>query len=202
MQEEILEIPNVEIDMKTIKSPDLNTYERMLIEASGNKSDMIYPNADKNHAAIAYSVLFNSSTSNVNLVVDCFKGDVSNNPKYVEALKGCLQRGVSFKILCLNKPNPSSKGYQKLLEYADLKDGSVEVKLASPQSKEIIEKFAEDGGLDLGETHNFGLFDNDKYRLEFLPSKYMALLSFNDAPFVAQYKAKFNDAFKVGFALD
>ena len=193
---------NVEDVMKKGISNDLETYEEMLIEAAANKSCNLLPNADKNHAAVAYSVLFDSATSHINLVVESFKGDVSNNPKYVKSITRCLERGITFKVLSLNEPNPDSLGYKKLLEYNNLKNGSVEIKKATLGSTSIIKKSAEDGGLELGETHNFSLFDNDKYRLEFLPTEYMAFLSFNDPLFVSKYKIVFNEAFDLGVPIN
>lgn len=198
--EEILDDLNVEQTMKPEVSADLITYEKILIEASLSRSTDVLPNADKNHAVIAYSILFDSSTSHINLVVDSFKGDISDADRYVDSLISCLNRGIKFKVLILNTPNINSRGYQKLLEYKSLNDGSVEIKQASTQSLDIIKQHSSKDALRHGEVDNFALFDNNMYRLEIIPHKFMALLSFNDKSFVSKYSTIFNQAFAVGIA--
>lgn len=175
---------------------ELDGYEKILKEASIISSDRIFPNSGKEHAAIAMSILFNSTSAKVQLIVEDFCGEVSNNKKYSASLQNCMDKGVKAEVLILNKPNIDSEGYKIFYNTMKTSPDQVSMKLASEATKNLLsarknvyEKTGES-------SYNLALFDNNKYRFEVSPSKFTALLSFNDPIFVSRYQTIFSDAFK------
>jgi len=185
-----------DLTLKNVENTELKIYEDILKRASAINSCQVLPNADEKHAAIAFSILFNNTTTSVNMVVDCFSGEVSNNKKYLKALNDCLDRNVMFKVLCLNPPNEHSLGYKALKSHKKEHPKNVTISLANQEAKQVLE-LSMNPKYNFGELHNFTLFDFKQYRLEFIPKKYMALISFNDPDFVTKQKVVFDRAFSL-----
>jgi hypothetical protein len=171
---------------------DLNFYEHLLQTAVCNKSTEVYPNSGKDHAAIALSVLFSNTKESMNLLVNDFNGNVSNNPKYVSALSDCLGRGVTVNIITL-QPAQDSEGYLLFKKYKEERPEKIKIYEATPETRNYLSEQI-NAEVSLGELFNVATFDSDKYRLEILPSKYTALISFSNPPKVKRFNEIFMTA--------
>ena len=156
------------MDKKTME--DLELYELFINEKANERSNELLPNAGEDHAAVAFSQLFKRTSSIVRMVVGSFDGRISDQKKYIESLKDCLDKDVKFKIIFLDEVNKNSEAYNLLLKYEN--KGQVSFAKAS-------EKFKKRLTVDGKEKH-FAIFDSDKFRFEKDTSKYIALFGFNN----------------------
>lgn len=188
-------IPNAGNIQKSVMNTELAIYKKILGEAAIISSDRIFTNSGKEHAAIAMSVMYNSTRQKMQLVVDSFNGDVSNDDNYRIALEKCLNRGIKADIIILNEPNIKSAGFKAYYDFRSTHPKQVSIRKATEETKTILNESKSISHISVAETYNIALFDNDKYRFEIIPSKYIALLSFNDPDLVAKYQKVFNSAF-------
>ena len=180
---------------------DLEKYEKKLLKAIKENSSDIFTNADEEHAAIAFSVLFKNTNNSLKIIAESFSGDISNDDKYVEALEQCLNKpGLKAEVLVLKTPNIKSRGYKALLK-AKKELRNVEIKTASEKSIAAIKQGMTKSLLSFGETHNMSIFDDKMYRLEYLPSQYTAFLAFNDKTLAKDYTITFTAAFSTGIPI-
>lgn len=193
-------VENFDIELKKCTTgknsmEDLQSYKDKLSEAAKTSSKRMFPNGDEEHAAMAFSVLFNNTKSSIKIVADNFSGEISNDENYTTALEDCLKRNVKVEALVLNQPGNKSEGY-KLLEKYRAEGKNITIKLASPEAIAVIASIAKYSLTDLKELYNFSIFDDDKYRIEFLPKEFRALVSFNNKKLATQYSTLFDIAFK------
>jgi hypothetical protein len=180
--------------MEEIRNLNLELYESLLEKAAYKGSSVVFPNSGKDHAAVAMSVLFNNTSKTMKLIVSDFNGSVSNNPRYVEALQNCLDNNaVKVQIITLETPYMSD-GHKVFIAYNEKHPGRVTIKKASETTKNLLKNHI-NKDVSLGVLFNLGLFDDNKYRLEILPSKYTALISFNNREKVTKYGQIFDEAF-------
>jgi len=172
---------------------DLEIYKAQLVEAAHNSSNEVFTNPDNGHAIKAFSVLFDNTTHKISLLAKDFNGDISNNPEYVDSLKKCLLRNVEVEILTLETPK-NSEGFNEFLKYK-ASGKKVTIKKASEESKKILDDFSSESLLYFGQIFNLQIFDDNKYRIEYNPDEYSALLSFSDKEITAKYYSKFKEAF-------
>lgn len=173
---------------------DLAFYENLLRSAVCNNSEEVFPNSGKDHAAIALSVLFSNTSVSMNLLVNDFNGSVSNNPKYVTALEKCLAKGVSANVITLAEPQ-KSQGFLVFEKYKNANPSKVKIYQATEDTRAYLKKQI-NTEVGLGEVFNIGTFDDNKYRLEILPSKYTALISFKNP----QKVKRLNEIFETALA--
>lgn len=199
--QETLETTNVTVAMISElenENLDLRDYAIDLYEAACTNSPQVFANHDSKYAAVALSILFHKTEHKFCLIVDRFKGDISNDIHYISALTDCLERGVKAEILTLKQPNQDSIGFQILNKYREKDKSQVKIKVASQKSIDAIRNSMKKGLLNFDETHNLGVFDDNKYRLEYMPSDFKAFVSMNNSKTAAIHRQTFDEAFSVG----
>lgn len=182
---------------------ELNIYNKILSDAAVISSGRVFTNSGKEHAAIAMSVMYRNTRQKIKLIADNFNGSVSNNDRYALELANCLSRGVKAEIIILDPQNLNydSKGFKLYHNFSLQNPSQVKIKTANDETKRVIKESNTISNKEIDEIYNVGLFDNDKYRFELVPSKYIALLSFNNSELVSKYQKVFDIAFETASVL-
>ena len=176
--------------MSSLEINDLIQYKEMVDRKAASKSTEVLPNSGKEHAAIVMSKMFDLSVKQANMLVGSFDGQISDQTNYLEALKKCIEKGVSFNVLFVDDPNKSSETY-KLLLYEKSNGRNINMRNANAEIMALLPKQPD------GKPVHFAVFDNTMYRLEKDTKNYIAWFCFNDS----EKAEDFNRIFEKSFAM-
>lgn len=111
---------------------------------------------------------------------------------YWEALNRYLNKtGKTLRVLVNSDEYINERPLQTLFEKKREENGaSIEVRLINKEGREKIQAQFN------GELNNFAVFDEDMYRLEYVPQDYKAIGSFNHPEDAKLLLRLFNDVFE------
>ena len=166
---------------------DLQLYQELVDKKADENSTNVFPNAGEIHAGIVMAKLFEKTEKSVNMVVGSFDGKVSDQPNYLEKLERCIDSKVSINIIFLQSPNVQSKAYG-LLRSKKSQGFPITFKSATDEVRQRL------SSTKTGLVH-FSVFDDNKYRFEKDPNKYLAWVCFNDPQNAARLNSLFGGCF-------
>ncbi|MDD7887873.1 hypothetical protein [Flavivirga sp. 57AJ16] len=146
------------------KIEELEEYSRDLEFLAKNNSEVIFPNRDHKHAAIAMSKILKYSKNDFILFDNDLSGDVTQNEQvesFREALFEFIGRNGSIRIVAGKKYNngETSELENYLSNLTQIFPERIEVKHASLEFKSKIKEI-------YNENISFVVGDNNKFRLE------------------------------------
>lgn len=158
----------------------LDEYRLYLENLVENKSSETFSNGGKDYASILMSILLNHTKQSVCMFCEGFKPDLIEEHDYWESLERYLDDQNKKLHVIVNTNNYVNQRPLRRLFEAQKKrnnDGSIMVYLINDEGREIIKQQFN------GALNNFAVFDDDMYRLEYLPSEYKAFGSFNNTDY-------------------
>lgn len=158
----------------------LDEYRLYLENLVENKSSETFSNGGKDYASILMSILLNHTKQSVCMFCEGFKPDLIEEHDYWESLERYLDDQNKKLHVIVNTNNYVNQRPLRRLFEAQKKrnnDGSIMVYLIDDEGREIIKQQFN------GALNNFAVFDDDMYRLEYLPSEYKAFGSFNNTDY-------------------
>lgn len=150
--------------MTNFNREKLTKYSIALDDLAKNNSTDIFPNEDRQHAAIAIATILKYSKKSVVIFDDDLKGDIVSNDQ-IESFRSSVINFVSrkgqLKIVISDKNEESDNQELKyfLETLTELLPRQVFVKLATPEFKTSMKAI-------YNEKINFLVGDNNKFRLE------------------------------------
>lgn len=170
----------------------LNEYRDYLTRLVTEKSPLLFSNGGKEYASILMSILLDNTTKSVCMFCEGFKPDLIMENDYWQALNRYLNKTEkSLRVLVNSDEYINEKPLQTLFEKK--KDGngaSIEVRLINKKGREKIQAQFN------GELNNFAVFDDNMYRLEYVPQDYKAIGSFNCPKDTQLLLRLFNEVFE------
>ncbi|GEM_PF-2523304 len=161
--------------------------------ADKNKSD-IFKTSDLNEAAIIMAEIFRHAKSEVKIYDHCLNDDISGKNDYFnEQLYRFLADGKRLKIVLRDNEQPYSRIYFTLSEYARTFTNQIEIKSASDEFNENINRIFK-------KDVNFIVNDRNAFRVELdlrekASDTVPAICSFNDPKIVQTLNEAFNPKF-------
>ncbi len=155
------------------------------------KSPQLFTNGGIEYASELMAVLFKNTNKEARVFCQGFKPTLIRTEPYWTALKAYLEKdGTSLRVLVETSEFASAEPLQLLKSTMERRnDGSIQVRVASEDIiKGIYEKLS-------GNTCNFSVFDDDKFRFENEPDGYKAFGSFNRRDYAEVLISIFDDAF-------
>ena len=158
----------------------LDEYRLYLENLVENKSSETFSNGGKDYASILMSILLNHTKQSVCMFCEGFKPDLIEEHDYWESLERYLgDQNKKLHVIVNTSNYVNQKPLKRLFEVQQERnnDGSIMVYLINDEGREIIKQQFN------GALNNFAVFDDDMYRLEYLPSEYKAFGSFNNTDY-------------------
>lgn len=158
----------------------LDEYRLYLENLVENKSSETFSNGGKDYASILMSILLNHTKQSVCMFCEGFKPDLIEERDYWESLERYLgDQNKKLHVIVNTSNYVNQKPLKRLFEVQQERnnDGSIMVYLINNEGREIIKQQFN------GALNNFAVFDEDMYRLEYLPSEYKAFGSFNNTDY-------------------
>lgn len=155
----------------------LDEYRIYLENLVREKSTVTFSNGGKDYASILMSILLDNTKSSVCMFCEGFGPNLITQSDYWSALTKYLDnKDKKLHVIVNSKDYIKQEPLQKLFDTQRERnnDGSIMVYLINDEGREIIKQQFN------GVLNNFAVFDEDMYRLEYLPSEYKAFGSFNN----------------------
>lgn len=158
----------------------LDEYRSYLENLVENKSPETFSNGGKDYASILMSVLLDHTKQSVYMFCEGFKPDLIEEHDYWQSLKRYLDDpNKKLHVIVNTNDYVNQRPLKRLFKVQQERnnDGSIMVYSINDEGREIIKKQFN------GALNNFAVFDEDMYRLEYLPSEYKAFGSFNNTDY-------------------
>lgn len=180
-----------ELSGNPILLDELKDYCKDLNLLAKEKVSIQFNNSGKEHAIVVMSKIFETAHKNVKIFAGNFKGDISDNPLYIETLTKYLDEGKNLNVIFEDTPNPNSKALSKLKE--DKYSKQIHIGIADSQSISEYKNFLKNPS----KMVHFCIGDNsDKdysiYRCETDTEKFKAVLNFDDTNFCKKLNSFFD----------
>lgn len=153
----------------------LEKYREYLKDLAEKKSNETFTNAGKEHASILMSILFQYTNNEVRIFSEGFKPELIMTQPYWNTLNDFLKRDNNKLSIMVETNQYINDAPLSLIRKTKdrRKNNTIEVRLIQENDKKNIFN-------QLNTEHcNFAIFDNDKFRLEYIPEQYLAIGSFN-----------------------
>lgn len=208
-------------------SPDLLGYKKYLIGLANDNSSVWFTNSGKDYASILMSVLLKNTQNEVRIYCHGFKPDLITTNPYWNTLNDFVKNQdkvihvlvqtdeflncAPLNLLKTEKQNRIQK--QKALKTNELKDANplmpqeeIDKEIANMNCDSIIVKKILDADKEkitnqFGLECNFAVFDNEKFRFEIDPNKFIAFGSFNQKDYCTTLIGIFDEAFNTAKVL-
>jgi len=131
-----------------------------------------FNNKDSFHASIVMSSIFEKSNKSLQFFSGSFKGDICDQPLYLDALKTALNKDITIDIIFENNPNADSECYKLLKNTINSK---AKISVSKIDSKYLTN--VRDLNIKL---HHFLIGDDKMFRYEFDGDSYQAYCNFDD----------------------
>lgn len=169
----------------------LEKYREYLEDLAKKKSNETFTNAGKEHASILMSILLRYTNSEVRIFCEGFKPDLIMTQPYWDALTEFLKRNNNQLLVMVETDKYTSYNPLKLLEETKKLRNNDSIKVRKIRDADKKHLFQE-----LNTEHcNFAIFDDDKFRLEYIPEQYLAIGSFNQPDSCKRLSDLFDSAF-------
>jgi hypothetical protein len=166
---------------------NMENYRELLEEMVKGKERSILPNSSEKHAIDVMDVMFTNSSKSVNMLVGSLNGNVSKTDIYFSSLENMLARGISVRILFMNKPDVSTRVYNLLV-----KSTNVERRRVNKDSIQILQASIKNNE----QEYHFSVFDGQNYRFEEDVVKNKAWVGINDYERAEKLNSIFESAFQ------
>jgi len=165
-----------EASIKNLSDPvdnDLIKYEKAVDYMAEIKSDKVFSNDSRDHAAIVMSKIFKYSEKELRIYANNFNGAVSSQKKYLDSLTSFIRKEGRISLVYKSEPDDSSLAYQMIKKYKQKFDSKVRIKQANGKFNQLI-------GTVLNEDYHFAIGDDNMLRIEVKPAPvFGAFVCFN-----------------------
>lgn len=159
--------------MNEVNDLILKKYQEYLEYLAKMCSNEIFSNAGKSHASILMAIMFENTKKKARIFCEGFKADLIHTEPYFGALENYLKDEKNELSVLVESDNYIDEAPVRLLKKYNGRGASISLKKIQEADKKNIFK-------KLNTPHcNFAVFDNDKFRLEYVPEEYKAMGSFN-----------------------
>ena len=151
----------------------LGKYKEYLTKLAESQSEEIFYNAGKEHASVLMAIMLDNTKQTARIFSEGFKADLITTEPYFGKLKQFLEKkDIKLSVLIENDDHITEKPVSLLKKYYNEGSDIALKKIKEEDKNEIFEK--------LNSKHcNFAVFDDNKFRLEYIPEEYKAMGSFN-----------------------
>lgn len=169
----------------------LKEYQEYIENLANTHSEEIFSNGGKDHASILMATMLNHTKNRARIFCEGFKADLIHTEPYFQALKDYLGKGRRLSVLVENDKHTEEAPIQFLKKHkSENQDAEIELKKIKEEDKKKIFNA-------LNSIHcNFAVFDDDKFRLEYIPEEYKAMGSFNQPEKCRKLTELFDAAFQ------
>lgn len=179
-------------DLKMDTNIILEKYREYVEDLAKKKSSETFTNAGKEHASILMSILFRYTDNEARIFCEGFKPELIMTQPYWSALNDFLKKeNNKLSIMVETNQYIHEKPFELLQENKERRNNAtIEVRLINEEDKKYIFD-------QLNTEHcNFAIFDNNKFRLEYIPENYQAIGSFNQPQTCQKLTTMFDKAFR------
>lgn len=169
----------------------LEKYRDYLEDLAKRHSEETFTNAGKEHASILMSTLLNYTQGEARIFCEGFKPELITTQPYWNSLEQYLKED-SHKLYVMVETDlyldKEPLAYLQRIKN-NRKDDTIQVRRIKADSKDHL-------FVQLNTLHcNFAVFDQDKFRLEYIPERYQAIGSFNQPENCGKLTQLFDNAF-------
>jgi hypothetical protein len=159
------------------------TYRDYISRLATKRTNEVFLNSSAAHASIVLSNIFQQSENCVKMFAGNLKGEVSNNPQYIDSIVKFLRRNGKLQIL--------------LEEYDTNNPPEILERIRFYKNKNLVSIKTHPYELTIssGQKIHFSVGDNKMYRLETDVDKYLAEGNFGDASTAKFLSDKFDEIF-------
>lgn len=161
---------------------ELKDYTEAVEYYASERIDNIFFNQGDAHALVVFVNIFNYSKEHILIAANNLNNDVTNDSKYIDAIKSFLNRKkTKLDILVTELSTSNNRLFEVLKEYPS------QVVIRNTEGKTFTN--------DKGEDVHFCVADNHMYRLETNIIQRKASCNFNDTHYCTKLKNLFYQAF-------
>lgn len=167
-----------------IEERKLKKYRKAIANLADREGQYIFPNSSANHAMVVMCNIFRTAKEYVYVFAGDLNGDVSKD-EYIDELVRFMNRdNVELIVVLERKPQGKSDAVEAILKFRR-ENPTKKIKIGLAKDSECSLK------LFNGQHRHFTISDDRMFRLELIPTKYIAQGSFNRPEIVGELKNKF-----------
>lgn len=180
--------------MDWIMEKILKEYQEYLERLAAENSEEIFTNAGIEHASVLMATMFKNTQCRIRMYSTGLRPNLITTEPYFEEFKkffnNMTDKDVSIMVEELSAIDalPFTIVKSAMRKFPD----KIKVRLIKPEDRAKINE-------ELGFEHcNFTIFDGQRFRLEYEPSEYKAIGSFNHNDWAERLIALYDNAFNSG----